>query len=286
MMRRLVVAVSAFAVSTSVAAQTRTTKFEVASIRVNRDASDPPTFLRPILQPGGRVVMRNQTLRDLVLAAYGVRENELVGGPDWVPSTSFDLEARGPADMSADTARAMLRALLAERFSLVVHREQRNLPIYVMTMAARNGRPGPQLRPANAACVPVTRPKGMPPGPPPPPPKGIDDAVPLFASGTPPRCPSLFTTGHFSGRSVSMDRIAGELAEAVGRPVVNRTGMPGEFDLDMTYTPEFQSQPGADPAAPPLLVTALQEQLGLKLEADRGAVEVLVIDRATMPTEN
>jgi uncharacterized protein (TIGR03435 family) len=72
--------------------------------------------------------MRNQTVRDLIRAAYGVRENELVGGPDWIRSTGFDLEARGAADMSAETARAMLRTLLADRFSLAVHREQRELP--------------------------------------------------------------------------------------------------------------------------------------------------------------
>src|SRR4029434_5096200 len=117
------------------------TRFEVASIRVNRDSSDRPTLVRPILQPGGRVLMRGQTLRDLIVTAYGVRQPQLIGGPAWAGSTSFDLEARGSTDTSPDAARAMLRALLADRFSLTVHREQRELPVYVLTSSPRNGQP-------------------------------------------------------------------------------------------------------------------------------------------------
>jgi bla regulator protein blaR1 len=262
-----------------------TPEFEVASIRVNRDRSDRPTLMRPILQKGGRVLMTNQTLRDLILTAYGVRENELIGGPDWIRSTGFDLEARGTPDMSAETAREMLRTLLAERFSLVVHREQRDLSIYVLTMAIRNGQPGPRLRPADAQCAPVTPPKGMPP-PPSSPPKGIMEAVPLMLRGTPRGCPSMFMAGHFSARSITMDVLATELAEAVRRPVVNRTGLIGEFDLDVNYAPDLDTVAAPETATAPTLTTALREQLGLKLEGDRGPVDVLVIDRALMPTEN
>jgi uncharacterized protein (TIGR03435 family) len=240
--------------------------------------------MRPILQKGGRVLMTNQTLRDLIRTAYGVRENELIGGPGWSRSTGFDLEARGASDMSAETARVMLRTLLAERFSLAVHREQRDQPIYVLTMATRN-RLGPQLKAADAPCAPVTQPKGMPP-PPPPPPKGIVESVPLMVDRASLQCPSIFFAGFFSARSVSMDVLATELAESVGRTVVNRTGLVGEFDLDLTYAPDLNALAAPDAASVPGLTTALQEQLGLKLEASRGPVEVLVIDRAAMPTEN
>jgi uncharacterized protein (TIGR03435 family) len=279
--RRLALAM-AFLPLTLSAQSTPPPSFEVASIRVNRDVSDRPTLMRAILQPGGRVSMRNQSLRDVILAAYGVNDRELIGGPGWVGSTGFDLDARGAADMTADTARAMLRTLLADRFSLAVHREQRDLPIYVLTMATGNGQPGPQLRPAAAQCAAPTRPKDMPPGPAPS--KVPPQPAPLGAAGTPPRCPSLFRPGHFSGRAVSMDRLAGELADLGDRPVMNRTGMKGEFDLDLTYAPELTAAPEA--AALPGLATALQDQLGLKLEAGRGPVQVLVIDRALMPTEN
>jgi uncharacterized protein (TIGR03435 family) len=106
-------------------------RFEVASIRVTRDSSDRSTLLRPVLQPRGRVLVRGQTVRDLIVTAYGVRQSQLIGGPTWAGSSSFDLEAPGPSDSSADIARAMLRALLADRFLLTVHSEQREVPVYV-----------------------------------------------------------------------------------------------------------------------------------------------------------
>jgi uncharacterized protein (TIGR03435 family) len=257
-------------------------RFDVVSIRVNREISDRPTLMRPTLQPGGRVLMRNQTLRDLILTAYGVGENQSIGGPGWIRSIGFDLEARGPADMSPETARAMLRILLRERFSLVVHREQRELPIYVLTMAGRNGQAGPQLKPA-AECAEATRPQDWPPGPPS---SQVPILPPLDHVGPPPRCRSIFTGGHFSGRAVSMDVLAGELATVAGRRVVNRTGLDGEFDFDLSYTSELNVITPTDASTLPGLTTALQQQLGLKLQASRGPVEVLVIDRATMPTEN
>ena len=280
-MRTLLLA--AMAATAAAAAQTPAATFEVASIRINREVSDRPTLLRPVLQ-NARVSMRNQSLSDLIRAAYGADENELIGGPDWVRSTGFDLEARGTAGMSADTARAMLRALLAERFALDVHREKRDLPIYELMVTARNGRPGAQLRPAAAQCAPLTRPNGMPP--PPPSPKGAMDVVPLMIEGAPPRCPSISVPGHYSARAVSMDALASELTEVTGRPVLNRTGLMGEFDFDLIYAPVLNALAVPDAAARPELTTALQEQLGLKLEAGRGPVEVLVIDRAQMPTEN
>src|SRR5688572_7941834 len=203
---------AAAGVSTAAApiAQTLAPKFEVASIRLNRDQSVAPNRLRPILEPGGRVYLRNQTLREIILAAYGVNDNELVGGPDWIRSTDFDVDARGPAGMSADTARAMLRELLADRFSLAVHGERRELPIYVLTLAAGDGRRGPQLRPAGVQCTALTTPKGVPP--PPPPPSALVETTPLFVAGAPPRCPSMFMTGHVSARALTMDAFARALA--------------------------------------------------------------------------
>jgi uncharacterized protein (TIGR03435 family) len=260
------------------------TRFEVASIRVNRDSPDRPTLLRPILQPGGRVLMRGQTVRDLIVTAYGVRQTELIGGPTWTGSTSFDLEARGASDTSPDVARAMLRALLADRFSLAVHSEQRDLPVYVLTSSPRNGQPGSRLRPAAGACTRPTPPDGLPP-PPPSLPRGMAEAVPLMQGATV-RCQSIFMPGHVSARAASLDALATELTDTIGRPVVNRTGLTGEFDIDLRYTPDSSAVADPQASSPPAVATALQEQLGLRLEASRAAVEVLVIDRVAMPTEN
>jgi uncharacterized protein (TIGR03435 family) len=259
-------------------------RFEVASIRVNRDSSDRPTLLRPILQPGGRVLMRGQTVRDLIVTAYGVRQPQLIGGPTWAGSTSFDLEARGPSDSSASIARAMLRTLLADRFSLTVHSEQREVPVYVLTSSAPNGQPGSQLRPAAGQCTPPTPPDGLPP-PPPSLPRGMMEAVSLM-QGAAVRCQSIFLPGHISARAASLDALATELTNAIGRPVVNRTGLMGEFDIDLRYTPDLSTVADPQTSGPPAVATALQEQLGLRLEASRAPVEVLVIDRVAMPTEN
>jgi uncharacterized protein (TIGR03435 family) len=264
--------------------QVESPHFEVASIRVNRDASDRPTLLRPMLQPGGRVLMRGQTLRDLIGAAYAVRESQLIGGPAWAGSTSFDLEARGATDTSADVARAMLRALLAERFLLVVHSEQRELPVYVMTRSPRNGHAGSQLRPAGAQCAPPAVPDGMPP-PPPSLPTGMMEAVPLRQGATL-RCQSIVIPGHVSARAASLDALATELANALGRPVMNRTGLAGEFDIDLRYAADLNVVADLQSSNTPGIATALQEQLGLRLDASRGPVDVLLIDRAAMPTEN
>jgi uncharacterized protein (TIGR03435 family) len=227
--------------------------------------------------------MKNQTVSDLIRTAYAVNDNQVTGGPGWIRSTAFDLDARGPADMSADTARAMLRELLADRFSLAVHREQRQLPIYALTLAARDGRPGPQLRPSAAQCAPMTPPKGLPPPPPPP---GTMDTVSLMVAPTLRRCPSMFMTGHVSARAVSLDVLAMELTQLTGRPVVNRTGLSGEFDIDLSYAPDLNAAPPPGTATAPELTTAVREQLGMRLDPGRGPVEVLVIDRVMMATDN
>lgn len=228
--------------------------------------------------------MRGQTLRDLIGAAYGVRDSQLIGGPAWAGSTSFDLEARGSTDTSADVARAMLRALLAERFSLVVHSEQRELPVYVMTRSTRNGQADSQLRPAGAQCSAPNVPDGLPPAPPFLP-KGMMEAAPLIQSATL-RCQSIFMPGHISARAASLDALATELANALGRPVVNRTGLAGEFDIDLRYAADLNVVPDSQTSDAPGIATALQEQLGLRLEGSRASVDVLLIDRAVMPTEN
>jgi uncharacterized protein (TIGR03435 family) len=259
-------------------------RFEVASIRVNRDSSDRPTLLRPILQPGGRVLMRGQTVRDLIVTAYGVRQPELIGGPPWADATNFDLEARGSSDMSADTARSMLRALLADRFSLTVHNEQRELSVYILMRSTPNGQPGSQLRPAAGQCTRPNPPDGLPP-PPPSLPRGMTEAVSLMQGATA-RCQSIFLPGHVSARAVSLDALGAELTNAMGRPVVNRTGLTGEYDIDLRYTPGLSAAADPQTSGPPTIATALQEQLGLRLEASRAPVDVLVIDRVAMPTEN
>src|SRR5687767_913974 len=235
-----------------------TAKFDVASIKVNR--SGAPFRMGPVLQPGGRVLGVNLSLRDIVGVAFTVEDNQLVGGPDWVDSDRFDFDARGPADLTGPGGRAMLRELLADRFKLTTHAEKRDLPIYRLVLARRDRTLGPRLKPSGPDCAPITPPAGVPLPPPPPPGAG---GVFLGASGDAPlRCGTLMAPGGMSARTITMAAFGNVLSYGVDRPVVDATGLSGAFDLDLTYTPDLGAAPGAPPASSaPSLFTALEEQL-------------------------
>ena len=111
------------------------------------------------------------------------------------------------------------------------------------------------------------------------------EAIPLLFARTAFKCPSIFMAGYVSARAVSLDALSTELEPVVGRPVLNRTGLTGEFDIDLSYSPGLEAATAGTDLAPQL-ATALRDQLGLRLAARRRAVDVLVIDRATMPSEN
>src|SRR5688572_10762375 len=262
--------------------------FEVASIRPSQPG---PIRAGPMLQPSGRLFAINLTLRTLIREAYGLEENQVVGGPSWIDSDGFDVEARATGNASPDQVRLMLRALLASRFALRTHSETRQLPIYDMTLSARDGKPGARMRPSGPECAPLTLPRaatgGGPPPPPPPPELG---GVYLGATREGYRCPRVFFYGYISASMVPMDAFARALSQLVDRPIVNRTSLAGDWDIELTYQPDLldaRPSPGPPPpAGTPSLTTALREQLGLKLEARRGPVEVLVIDRAEQPTGN
>jgi uncharacterized protein (TIGR03435 family) len=180
----------------------------------------------------------------------------------------------------------MLEALLADRFSLRTHIETRPLPIYALVVA--NPAAGTKLRPSPAVCRPPVPPTaaGIDNLPPPPPPPPADAPEPLTQRTVGSRCVMIDAppAGYFSGRAVTLPGLAFRLSRVVDRPVVDRTGMSGEFDLDLTYLPEVPTR-FASPDAPSIF-TAVQEQLGLKLDPATGPVDVLVIDRVERPTAN
>jgi uncharacterized protein (TIGR03435 family) len=255
--------------------------FEVASIKPNRSGS--PRAVGLTLMPGGRVLAQNVPLHDLIRSAYALEESQLEGGPGWITSERFDLEARTSPDATADQARASTRALLAERFGFAGHTEVRQLPVYELRMAKADRSLGPGLRPSGPECRPATMPAGLPAAPPPP----TGAGMPLGTGGL--ICPGGFLLGRLSIRSVDMPAFASALwRRIVRRPVLDRTGLDGRFDVDLTYWSEFERVNGA-PApetGAPSIFTAVQEQLGLRLESTRGPVDVLVIDRVERPTEN
>jgi uncharacterized protein (TIGR03435 family) len=258
-------------------ASSATAAFEVASIKQNR-SGDGPSGIRFL--PGGQYVATNVSLRSLIATAYGVPlqpllRDQLVGAPGWIDSDRFDIVAKADGAVSPGPGSplpSMIRALLMERFNLSVHNERRDVPIYALVAARSDGRLGPQLKASATECGPA-RGRGSPP-------------VPIQAGDRPP-CGIRFLIGNMSAGGVTMAQFANALSRIAGRIVLDRTGLTGGYDLDLTWTPDqmpagpppgLPFQPPIDPDGPSI-VTAVQEQLGLKLDSQRGAVDVVVIDR-------
>jgi uncharacterized protein (TIGR03435 family) len=278
-----VAAVVALLVTTALSAQSLV--FEVASIRPLAAVTGPQAVA---VLPGGRVTA-NVPLRLLIRIAYGLDENQLVGAPSWIDTARFDIAAAAGREVTREEALAMLRALLEDRFALKSHRETRELPVYDLVLARPDGRWGSSLRRSESACAGIKLPMlspGMPVPPPPPPPVGPQALA--LGVGSPLRCPSMFIQGWISAREVTLEVLATRLLSLAGRPVVNRTGLTGFFDIDLAYTPDatFGAPAPFAPADGPSLFTAMQEQLGLRLAAARGPVDVLVVDSVQAPTAN
>ncbi len=287
-----IVHVSTQASSTPV--QARQT-FEVASVKPNK-SGEPRVMLRA--EPGGRFTATNVTLRVLIRNAYGITEDSrIVDAPGWIGVERFDVVAKAPADVppmlpgqaATGPMNLMLQSLLEDRFQLRAHRESRELPTYVLVFSTSDRKRGPRLMPTAVDCAAILAKLYPATGPAPPPPP--------FVPGQPPPCGSTGGPGQILAQGMTMTQLASNLSSRVNRVVVDKTGLTGNFDLNLEWTPDqFQGAGplGALPGAPPRgtgadtqgpsIYTALQEQLGLKLESAREAVDVLVIDRVEPPT--
>jgi uncharacterized protein (TIGR03435 family) len=251
-----------------------TLRFEVASVK--RAASEPPL-------PGGptspdRFYRTNITLRNLINYAYDLRLFRILGGPEWTGSDRWDVSAKAERAPSLAEMRTMVQRLLAERFGLKAHLETRDLPTYDLVLARDDGRLGPNMKPAAVDCEPFrSGQRAMREAP-------LDDAKRF------PRCGTSFSIGggvrtaRYNG--TPMSRLAVFLQTDANRVVIDKTGVSGSFDIELTFEDEESLKyfPGAKQREAPSLFTALQEQLGLKLESSRGPVEVLVIDSVDRPT--
>jgi bla regulator protein blaR1 len=277
----LVVTASAAAVAVASAQQPSRRSFDVVSIKPNRTNADN----RISITPNGRVEWTRTTLHALIRLAF-MREpfdpREIVGGPSWLGSETFTVIATSerPPQSRADGFPTelfeMVRTLVEDRFKVRVHNEQREGPIYAMVLA-RGDRPSfPGLRSVPDACGEAM--------------KSMTNAPPR--SGPPP-CSFGGPPGKLIGTGVTLRMLGYALSNNVGRLVVDRTGLSGSFDIELTYDPASSAKapPGTQPGPPtpadntaPSIFTALHEQLGLKLESTRGPVDVLVVDAAERPT--
>jgi len=242
---------------------------------------------RIVAVTGRRVSAPFVTLRMLVQVAFNVDRDQVIGGPAWLDSDHFEVNATSPTGTSIADVRTMLQALLAERFGLVAHRETRELPAHVLTFS---GQFGPKMRRSPDECAPVALPPGLPVPPPPPPPPV--DAAEFIALGVAPGigiCQSLTMGGFISGRAMGIATLCWFLTQELRRPVLDRTGLTERYDFDLMYLPDVGPPQMNGTPAPwdaPSLTTAVREQLGLRLDSTRAPIDVVVIDRVTAPTQN
>ena len=249
------------------------------AVSIKRSTSADP-HMRIQFQSGGRVVTTNFPLRNLIILAYQLPLSaQLIGAPNWIDSERYDIEAKAEGDPAPQQVLPMLQSLLADRFKLIVHWETRQLPIYALVLS-KAGKTGPQLVPHaadNSTCRDlIAHPPVLQPG----------DAPPVPCGGG-----FLFSSGHIGAES-TMEQLAKNLSwfQQIDRAVVDRTGLSGTFDINISYVPFVTSvQPGndagaADSSLPSTIFEALQEQLGLKLEPQTGPVDVLVIDHVEEPS--
>jgi uncharacterized protein (TIGR03435 family) len=209
----------------------------------------------------GYIKAQNVTAMDLIRYAFNIPETRISGGPGWTRATKWDMEAKSDS-ATDDQLRAldssktreqklhMLRALLADRFALKVHEETRQLPIYALVVA----KGGPRFQPSKI-------------------------------NGT------TINNGHaqitVTGSDHTVALLAEQLSRTLGRVVVDKTGLDGRYELSLKWTPDdAPASAGTAADAGPSIFTAIQEQLGLKLESQRGPVPILVIDHLDLPTQN
>ena len=278
-----------------------TPKFEVTSVKRNTSGEG---FITLSLAPG-RPTFTNMPVRQLIVRAYGVQTFQVLGGPSWIGSDRFDVTAKAPDNATPADNNLMLQALLSDRFKLRVHRETRQSDVYRLVKARSDGKLGDALKPATVDCSAMAG-RGRPGGPGPGPGGPATAQVPVPAPGAGPRaggpggassgCMMMMTPGRFQLGGQPLSAFANVLGNQLGRPVLDETGLTGVYDLTLSYMPDSGGRgglppPGApdlppiDPNAP-ALPTALQEQLGLRLESAKGPVEMIVIDSIDQPTED
>ncbi len=242
--------------------------FEVASIKPNQSAE--PGLIRAL--HGGRFTLINLPMQTIVTMAYHIRDVQLSGTPAWFTSERFDVEARAEGSPSFQTMLGMLQALLEDRLQLKFHHGTKELPVYSLELA----KPG-TIREVEGDC-------DTPDGPPDP---------TKLPNGP---CGFLFILpGHILGQKATISQLVDTLSLNSGRVVLDKTSLAGKYDIKLESTPEIpqlQSPPPGMPTLPPIdpsgpsLFTAIQEQLGLKLESQKAPVEIMVIDHVERPSEN
>ena len=229
--------------------------FEVATIKPNAASDDR---VRIEIQPGGRFVASGMSLKQLIAFAYDLRDFQVSGEPGWASAERFDINAKGEgSDGGPEVLKKMMRGLLADRFQLKAHEETKEMSIYALVVG-----------------------------------KGGSKMVKSAGDGLGPQI--RMGRGLLSGKGMPMDMLVRQLSQNVGRTVLDKTELTGNYDIELSFSAE--AGPGGLPGSPdavagtgangPTIFTAVQEQLGLKLEPAKGPVKILAVDSVSKPTEN
>jgi uncharacterized protein (TIGR03435 family) len=230
--------------------------FEVASIKAS-DPNDRQVWM--LFKPGGRFSTTNATLQMLIGNAYDVRNHQISGGPNWLTSTKFNIEAKAVSEVPIPQMRLMIQTLLAERFELALHRETREEQVYELVV----DKGGSKLKEATDSLNANQQ--------------GIYGA----------------RRGEIAGTATTVPLLAMVLSQWLGRSVIDKTGLAGKYDFTLHWNPSpagvdrdgSEAPPPPDPNGPSLF-TVVQEDLGLRLQSAKGPVEILVIDHVEKPSEN
>jgi uncharacterized protein (TIGR03435 family) len=262
-------------------------RFEVASIKPAAPNAQE-MFLRP--GPGGGVNAINMTLKELVAIAFNVQVYRISGGPLWLDSVHYDIIAKPEAKPKPDEIPAMVQSLLEERFQLATHREMREFPVYAMVLARKDGKRGPGLvESKEGSCTPMDDPYGPLPNP--------GRSARGGTNTTTRACGWMLMSGpSFEAIGIPLTSMLPILSRHLGRSVIDKTGLEGKFDISVHWGTDGggarggrgsgDKTPTAGATTDDSIFSAFQEQLGLKLESQRGPGEIIVIDRVRRPSEN
>jgi uncharacterized protein (TIGR03435 family) len=230
--------------------------FEVASVKPSKPGT--PGFIGPA--PGGqRFTATNASVRMLIIMAYNITDRQVSGGPGWIASEGYDIDAKAERPTTREQLYLMLQTLLADRFQLTLRRETREMPVYALVV----DKAGSKLKRHES-----------------------QDGVPPVIKGG--------GRGQVVFQNVPVSRLSWFLSTQVGRSVIDKTGLTGNYDFTLEWTRDSPSKDQGSDASPavatdlggPGIMTAVREQLGLRLESEKGPTEFLTIEHAKKPAEN
>jgi uncharacterized protein (TIGR03435 family) len=246
--------------------------FEAASIKPSAPDAHATIIALP---PGGRVEIGYMTLKEMIGNAWHIQPYQISGGPAWMDSVHYDISAKAGANIKRDEVFVMLQSLLADRFHMVFRREVRQLPVYALVMARKDGKPGPKLIESKAGGC--TQP----------------DPVNPFAVDPMRLC------GNFEAGPEGLTLVGAPISTAVtplsrvlGRPVLDKTGLTKNFDIKVEWVPDetiaMKLPAGVVPDHPsgPSIFTVFREQLGIAFQSEKGPVDVFIVERAEKPSAN